>query len=57
MLCGGPSAVKLVTLLINVAFSVHMSACAFWRIKVSKTRENDIDDITRPNIIRNENEN
>ena len=37
MLCGGPSAVKLVTLLINVAFSVHMSACAFWRIKVSKT--------------------
>ena len=57
MLCGGPSAVKLVTLLINVAFSVHMSACAFWRIKVSKTRENDIDDMTRPNIIRNENEN
>ena len=34
MLCGGPSAVKLVTLLINVAFSVHMSACAYWRVKV-----------------------
>ena len=54
MLCGGPSAVKLVTLLINVAFSVHMSACAFWRIKVSKTRENVLMILHNPTKKRNE---
>ena len=40
MLCG-PAAVKLSTLFINVAFSVHFCACAFWRVKVffgSRTR-------------------
>ena len=34
MLCGGPSAVKLVSLLVNVGFSVHLCACAYWRVKV-----------------------
>jgi hypothetical protein len=36
MLCGGPSAVKLVSLLVNVGFSVHLCACAYWRVKVLK---------------------